>query len=852
MEGLIPSTGFEGSFSGGWEHRRRRGSRIVGFYKGESLKQRIAKYGLLLFPALMILSAYCNTFSSPPYLDDFHSFIYQQQVYIHDFSPSSLISVSGTDFGWKRWLPMVTFAMNHKLWGGQLIFFHLTNIAIHVLTFLSVFLLASHLLRPSEPWTGQVGGRSSSFWLGLCAASLWALNPVQTSAVTYLVQRMASMQALFYVTSVGLYLKGRLVRQAHGPAGASLAAYLGSLLAAVCAFLSKENAATLPLMILITEIWFFQPDLPLRLRHRLLKTRWPARVVLALCAAGFVYLGSFAIHEFSKGYGVRHFTMDERLLTEARIVVWYMSLLIWPAPSRLSMEHDVTLSTSFFSPPSTAAAILFLIVLLWGAIHFRRKSPVITYGLVWFFANLAIESTFIPLELIFEHRLYLPSAGLFISLVAAVDLFFRRSFAKMPGRDRLVVMCSLFMIVSSAFTMATFYRNQAWENILTIHQEAAEKAPNSPRAHSNLANAYFQTEQYDKAIESAEKSLSLSRHGYESNAVSINAILMSLIRQGDLDAATERTEDLLRQCPKDSDADSMPFLFTNLAEAYRRKGMLENAYAATMRALFFVQRTDNSRFKRDKIASALGYVLADAKAAGVDLNGDGKPDPGDMSPETWIATEFYRQNDVEIAKQLLAEALAAHPGDAESLSLSNQIRETEEANREQQTRWSFTAKYVRHPFSEFNFCMAIAFIVQEKQMPVTIMKVGEKFLDHAVGLRPDSTDAHLLSGWYHYQQNDAEGAVAEAGRAIELDPSNGKAWLGLGFFQMKAERREEAAASFDRAMQLYPGYSQRRVVSDLIADLKQGPQAEEPGTTETRTQDKAPGPAAKSSTPSSS
>ncbi len=806
---------------------------------GVAMERRTVKCGALFVLILMVFSAYCNTLSSPPFLDDFHTFIEREQVHIKDFSPASLLSLSHTPFGWGRWIPMLTFALNHRLGGSSLMIFHFTNILIHLLVLLSVFFLALQLIKLIRDKSDKE--TTSPFWIAFCIASLWALNPVQTSAVTYLVQRMASLEALFYVTSVALFIKGRILQRSEGTIALSASLlYFGSFLSGICSFLSKENAATLPLMILVTEIWFFQPDLLFDLLRRLKNGRRIVWFFTAICLGVALLAACFFFRQFTAGYDERHFTMLQRLLTEARVVVWYISLLFWPAPSRLSMEHDVVISTSLLSPPTTLASILLLALLFFSAIRFRRKSPVITYGIAWFFINLAIESTFLPLELVFEHRLYLPSVGFLISLAATAEWLFRLAAPGVSARDRLALLCSVVMIISSALTFATFHRNEAWENIVTIQEDAASKAPNNPRAHANLATAYFFAQQYDKGIESAGKSIELIQPRFESFSVAANAMLICLMRRGDLDEATERVEQLLKAHPKDIDAGSMPTLYTNLGEAYRRKGQLQEAFDSASNALRWAQGLGSPMPDKVRVAVLLKFILEAARETSIDLDNDGKPDPGDELPEAWIASEFFSRGDVEMAKRLVAEALIAQPDDPQSLQLSARIRQAEESNREQQPKWSFSQKYVRHPFSKFNFSMAVAFIVQEKHLPVTIMKVGEEFLDYALTLRPASADAHLLKGWYYYQRDDAAKAVAEAKRAIELDPVNGKAWLGLGFFQIKAEEKENAIASFDKALALYPGYSAKQVVLDLVASLKEGKPAGVFGPSGNAPQDEGP------------
>ena len=181
---------------------------------GEVTGNRVRKvlpYFLAFLIVLMISSSYSNTFTSPPYLDDFHSFIYEEALYLHSISFSSLLSLSHSEFGWARFLPTITFALNHSLGHSNAIYFHGVNILIHVLAFFAVFWLVMLVLAAgNNKGTGAPLNEIAGVF-PLCVAAIWALSPVQTSAVTYLVQRMASMQALFFTLSTACFIKARLL-----------------------------------------------------------------------------------------------------------------------------------------------------------------------------------------------------------------------------------------------------------------------------------------------------------------------------------------------------------------------------------------------------------------------------------------------------------------------------------------------------------------------------------------------------------------------------------------------------------------------------------------------------------------
>jgi len=333
---------------------------------------------LILIIAMLLCSAYSNTFFSPIVLDDFHTFVFPESLQSRELSLQSFAALAKTPFGWQRWIPMLTFSFDFSIGRGEIYVFHLTNLIIHILCTLAVMFLIFNVFQ-AEKGLGRAD-TTPSIYYALWVAGLWALNPVQTNAVTYLVQRMASIQALFFTASVAFYVLGRRYHNHCRARTKALFCYQACLLASIAAFLSKENSAMLPIMLLATEVWFFTPEL----YHIVWKWLKPApKVVWALLAAAVVALALYSVNVFQDlmlGYGIRHFTMAERLLTEARVIVWYISLFLWPAPSRLSIEHDVLVSSSLIHPPSTLGAIGLIAFSGWLVFRYRERYPLITYG----------------------------------------------------------------------------------------------------------------------------------------------------------------------------------------------------------------------------------------------------------------------------------------------------------------------------------------------------------------------------------------------------------------------------------------------------------------------------------------
>lgn len=769
--------------------------------------------------AVLVFSSYSNTFNSPPILDDFHTFVDVSTVHIKHLTVSNLVSLSKTTFGWTRWIPMITFALDF-LWGkGEISYFHVTNIMIHVACMLAVLLLIFQIVKVAL-WEEKQQRFGSCLFFALAVSGLWALNPVQTNAVTYLVQRMASLEALFYILAVALYVLGRRSYHSSLSTWRTLLCFAGCVLSACGAFLSKENSAMLPVMLLITEWWFFRPNLPQQIWNHCKQSR---RALQFLYILIILLTGIFFLHAFDhviQGYQKRYFTLQQRLLTEPRIVLWYLSLLILPLPSRLSIEHDVNLSTSFFHPPTTLLAILFWIGLVLVCVRSRNRYPVMTYGIIWFVVNLLIESTFVPLELVFGHRLYVPSIGFFLFFVAAFLKALNYGFVRFSSVELAKLGWSTMAILCSCLALLTFERNMAWQNAVTINADAAAKAPQNPRAHANLAVAYARAGRERDAIREAELAIKLGRPRYEAYTIAANIIVGSLVALGNTRTAISRGDALLKGFLPSYDASGLPDFCLNLAQAHLDINQVRGAYQAAFQGLQYASRMNRNDHALMQIEGMMTKIVDRAGREKVDLDGDGRPDPGAVPVRAWIAKRFLAIDQVGAARALLEQVLRNDPHQYAAQVMLDSIKKREDLNRIQQAKTNFTDKYVYHPFSKFNFCMATAFLIQKKRLPDPLLNLGEVLVQHAIQLQPRNPDARLLLGWYFYGKGEVGQALRSARQALKLDPDNAKSWLGLGFFLVKANQPQAAVDAFHKALALYPGYRKRRVILQLASSLQ--------------------------------
>ncbi|TFG91410.1 MAG: tetratricopeptide repeat protein, partial [Syntrophobacterales bacterium] len=214
------------------------------------------------------------------------------------------------------------------------------------------------------------------------------------------------------------------------------------------------------------------------------------------------------------GYTNRPFTLTERLLTEPRIIIFYITLLLYPISSRLTLIHDIEISSSFLTPWSTLPAIAVILMLIALAVYIARKRPLISFCILFFFLNHVIESSFLPLELIYEHRNYIPSMFFFVPvaifMLYVIDYF---SYTKAVQ----LTMVAVFTFLLSAQGHTVFIRNTLFEHPLLLWSDNVKKTPTLSRPYNNLGAAYWDQGLYDEAYESYSRALSLNRQSNLSN-----------------------------------------------------------------------------------------------------------------------------------------------------------------------------------------------------------------------------------------------------------------------------------------------------------------------------------------------
>jgi tetratricopeptide (TPR) repeat protein len=509
---------------------------------------------ILLGLALLTVVIYSNTFAASFSFDDLPNIVDNARIK----HLSNMLDFSGS-----RYVGFFTFTLNYHFGQLHLFGYHLVNLLIHLTNGVLVYFLVRLLIRAAHrppvapdalrPTAEPPAVPPSTPWIALAAAALFLVHPVQTEAVTYIVQRLASLAALFYLLTVICYLQWRL---SPVEAKSRLLWYGAALLTTVLAMKTKENTFTLPFMLLLVEVVFF--GLPTRRGWLSLLPFFLTLPIIPLSRPG-------ALGEGEVGFAsaTTDISRLEYLFTQFRVIVTYLRLLVLPVHQNL--DYDYPVYHSLFQLP-VFFSFLGLLGLGGGALWLllRRPGPsptvrLMAFGVLWFFLSLAIESSIIPIpDVIFEHRLYLPSVGLFLAAGAAL----LRTADRRRSWEFVVV-----GLVVALFAVATYERNLVWKNGETLWSDVVLKSPQKSRGHNNLGRAYEDEQRLDDAIREYQTALTLKSDNDKAH-INLGSIYEA---QGRLNDAIKEYQTALTIKP------NYVITHNNLGNIYKAQGRLDEA-----------------------------------------------------------------------------------------------------------------------------------------------------------------------------------------------------------------------------------------------------------------------------------
>ena len=494
----------------------------------------------------LVFMIYSSSLKGPFLLDDGRNIEKNSNIRMTRLTWNNLNQIAHSGLLPNRPLAYISFALNYYFHRYNVVGYRLINILIHLVSGILLYLVVKNtMVLP------VVTSRYGHFmWIPYVAAFVWLIHPLHSQSVTYIVQRMTSMAAMFYMLSMWLYIKARQSDRTIF----QMVLFAGCGISGILALGTKETSATLPVFIFLYEWFFFQDLSPGWLKRRIILI---IGVGVLFCSVVFLYTDGQPLAKIMATYKTRDFTLLQRVLSESRVVILYLGLIFYPHPDLLNLDYDFPLSYSIIDPPTTLLAFAIIIGMLTLAFWLAPKDRLVSYCLFWFLGNLVIESTVVGLELVFEHRTYLPSMLIVVMTILLVNRYLR------PNLLKVVAVISLIMVLS----VWTYERNSVWNSDVTLWQDVVKKSPQKARPHNNLGNALRRQGKLSEAIYHFKEALRIDPNYAKAH----NNLGIVLATQGDAETALSHFYLALELNPSYAEA------YSNIGVTLARQGRLDEA-----------------------------------------------------------------------------------------------------------------------------------------------------------------------------------------------------------------------------------------------------------------------------------
>lgn len=391
-----------------------------------------------------------------------------------------------------RPVSMASFMLSMALGGSGPFPLKLGNLLVHLACGILVFWLLWRCLRLDSRLS------AISQPLALLAATIWLLHPLHVSTVLYAVQRMAQLSTLFTLASVIIYLVGRQYLSDDRTLAARSFLFVLFPMLMLLGLLSKQNAAIAGFLCLALELAYYSESRSLPHRAEI-KVFFSAFVIMPMLAAAALLV--FRPHVFLAGYADWDFTLSQRLLTQPRALVDYIGMWLVPRGPAMGLYTDAyPVSIGLLSPPTTLVSLTVLTAVSAIAVAARRKAPSVFAGWFFFLAAHCVESTFLPLEMYYEHRNYLPSVGLLLAAFGALSfLFLPKSAFHSQKKGHLFLRITAFALVA-VLAFSTFGRVLIWQSEDAMLAQGTRQHPESLRVKLDRVSLGLRTDRPEAAV----------------------------------------------------------------------------------------------------------------------------------------------------------------------------------------------------------------------------------------------------------------------------------------------------------------------------------------------------------------
>lgn len=389
-----------------------------------------------------------------------------------------------------RELTDLTLALNYRSSGLSVRPYHLVNLGLHLATVVAVLALALRILRRL--------GWPAPFATAFFTAAIFGLHPLQTEAVSYVYQRAEVLASLFY--TLGLLLA--LTAEEKGCTTGGAVAYAGALACLLLGWGSKPIVSTFPAALVLCWLAFPAADEKSRLASHAVGRLLASLPFWVLTAALVSLLLTGLRGSVEVGFDLPVMSAGRYFLTQPRVILTYLRLLFWPRGQNVDWEFPP--SESLFELRTATAfvavgAILGCAAWLWWwsarrarAVELRALARLAAFGVLWFFLLLAPTSSIVPiLDVMAEHRVYLPSLGILLPVAAGGVLLLRKVA---PGPRGAFLGGAAAAVVCAVLGIALDRRNVVWESAIALWSDAVAHSPGKARPHMNLGYALVQTD----------------------------------------------------------------------------------------------------------------------------------------------------------------------------------------------------------------------------------------------------------------------------------------------------------------------------------------------------------------------
>ncbi len=596
---------------------------------------RLKKYHIFFLSVVSLFAflAYLNTFNG--------EFIFDDAVSIEDnpaikdtayFKNPGLSGYLANAVNGGRPLTHFTFAVNYLTGGFDPFGYHVINFLVHLANIFLVYVFIHKTLNLASS-----SYKEHAHWISFVAVIFFGLHPMQTGAVSYISQRAEILASFFYLLGLLFFIRGL--------SDNSLKSHMAYPAGIVCFLLglgSKDIIITLPFVLAVYWFYFLR-GLPGR-KIQLAKI---SLLVLPVFGAAIYRIQNIA-NDTSGRIGFKlEFGPYEYFLTQLRAITKYISLLVLPVNQ--NADYDFAVSRGFLDPPSTLFSFVFLLLLVIASGLLFKRWKIGSFALLWFFIILSPTSSVIPLiDVIFEHRVYLASAGAF--LLFSLGLYHASEKLNISRKDKTALTALTVFILALALTYSAASRNMVWTSRISFWEDVVSKSPNKARAYVSLGSAYQEKELMDFAVAAYSKATSLAEKEEKPNSMLALALLYA--EMGKNEEALSELKKALASAPINS-----PDLNYVAGVVYEKAGLTEEAEKSFKEAL-----NKNPGFVIARYA--LGGLYERRKfydAAIIEYNKIIKTDPASARAFNELGVIYGKKGEMDEAEEYFRAALKIDP-----------------------------------------------------------------------------------------------------------------------------------------------------------------------------------------------